>query len=157
LLGECKKQICMLSSVGEGRSRLLLLLPNYQQRRSGKNLYTYELMFPAGAWHRCFHHYEDLYFFPCEHKRPKAFMRASQQGKRPKAFSLLSFQLVPLYWCLILRMRHAVVCLPLRSGVQPPRGPIFFPLGAPVTVAALHHTNISLIHLHAILCLPMHC
>ena len=26
------------------------------------------------------HHYEDLYFFPWERKRPKAFMRASQQG-----------------------------------------------------------------------------
>jgi hypothetical protein len=29
------------------------------------------------------HHYEDLYFFPWERKRPKAFMRASQQGCMP--------------------------------------------------------------------------
>lgn len=26
------------------------------------------------------HHYEDMYFFPWERKRSKAFMRASQQG-----------------------------------------------------------------------------
>lgn len=26
------------------------------------------------------HHYEDMYFFPWDRKRPKAFMRASQQG-----------------------------------------------------------------------------
>jgi len=29
------------------------------------------------------HHYEDLYTFPWERKRPKAFMRASQQGCMP--------------------------------------------------------------------------
>lgn len=37
--------------------------------------------------HRCVqvfnHHYEDLYMFPWERKRPKALMRASQQGCMP--------------------------------------------------------------------------
>jgi hypothetical protein len=29
------------------------------------------------------HHYEDLYVYPWEKKRPKAMMRASQQGCMP--------------------------------------------------------------------------
>ncbi|WIA24005.1 hypothetical protein OEZ85_013630 [Tetradesmus obliquus] len=61
----------------EGRCPLPVFT-NYKKWRGGKNLDTNEVLFPVFN-----HHYEDLYVFPWERKRPKAFMRASQQGCMP--------------------------------------------------------------------------
>ncbi|KAF6255964.1 hypothetical protein COO60DRAFT_1461903, partial [Scenedesmus sp. NREL 46B-D3] len=61
----------------EGRCPLPVFT-NYKKWRDGGNLDTNEVLFPVFN-----HHYEDLYVFPWERKRPKAFMRASQQGCMP--------------------------------------------------------------------------
>ncbi|KAF8060292.1 Poglut3 [Scenedesmus sp. PABB004] len=61
----------------EGRCPLPVFT-NYKKWRHGRNLDTNEVLLPVFN-----HHYEDLYLFPWEAKRPTAFMRASQQGCMP--------------------------------------------------------------------------